>query len=207
MFSVVIGIAGGSGSGKTTFARLVIERLGADNVLLVQHDAYYKDISHQPFEVRAASNFDHPDALDTALCAEHIRALKAGRTVEQPLYDFSTHLRTGETRRLEPRPFIVVDGILILAEESLREQMDLRVFVDAPDAVRLERRSRRDVVERGRTPESILEQWRGSVDPMHRAFVEPSRRHADIIVPFESMNEAAADAVAEYCRKIRNPEV
>ena len=196
---LILGIAGGSGSGKTTFAELVIARLGAANVLLLQHDAYYKDISKLSFKKRAESNFDHPGALDTALLAEHLAALKAGKTVQQPVYDFTRHLRTGKTVRLEARPFIVVDGILILSEPSLREQMDLRIFVDVDSAIRLDRRLLRDVAERGRTMESVREQWFATVHPMFREYVEPSKRHADLIVPFVTINERAAEVVAGYC--------
>ncbi|MDH7515963.1 MAG: uridine kinase [Bacteroidota bacterium] len=195
---VTVGIAGGSGSGKTTLARELVERLGASRVVVVMHDAYYKDLSFLPFEERAAANFDHPDALDTALCARHIRDLRAGRTVEQPVYDFASHTRTLQVLRIEPKPVVILDGILILAEPALRELLDIRVFVEAGEKTRFERRLARDTRERGRTPASVFRQWRETVQPMYERFVEPSRPYAHVILPFETANPVGVDILAAF---------
>lgn len=200
--SFVIGIAGGSGSGKTTIARSVLESVGRDRVAFVPHDAYYRDQSHLSFEERIRINYDHPDSLENELLAEHLRALRSGATIRRPVYDFTTHTRTDRTVTVEPHPVIVVEGILVLAEAELRELFDLRIFVDADGDLRLLRRLRRDVLERGRTFESVLEQYEATVRPMHLRFVEPSKRYADIIVP-EGWNPAAVGTVvAMICHLI-----
>jgi uridine kinase len=189
--SVVIGLAGGSGSGKTTVQRRILERFGTGRIALLDHDAYYRDLAHLELEERARFNFDHPDALETGLMVRHLDALIAGEPVEKPTYDFATHRRREETVRVEARPVVVVEGILVLAEPALRERMDIKLFVDTADDLRLMRRIERDLHERGRTLESVLEQYRRTVRPMHLEFVEPSKRHADVIIPRGGRNEVA----------------
>lgn len=193
--SVVIGIAGGSGSGKTTVQRRVMERFGPRRIALLDHDTYYRDLDHLAPEDRARFNFDHPDALETDLMVAHLDALLAGETIEKPTYSFETHSRRDETETVEPRPVILVDGILVLAEPTLRERMDVKLYVDAPDDVRLMRRIERDLHERGRSIDSILDQYRRTVRPMHLEFVEPSKRHADVIIPRGGRNTVAIDMV------------
>ena len=192
---VVIGIAGGSGSGKTTVQRRVIEAFGRDQIALLDHDAYYVDLSHLPPEERGRFNFDHPDALETGLLVQHLARLLTGEPVEKPTYDFTTHARREETERVEPHPVIIVEGILVLAEPALRERMDIKLYVDAPDDVRLIRRVRRDLNERGRRIDDILAQYEHSVRPMHLEFVEPSKRTADVIIPRGGKNHVAIDMV------------
>lgn len=196
--AIVVGIAGASGSGKTTLCTRIIERLGVDRVLLFQHDAYYHDLSRMPVPDPARIDYDHPDSIETDLCAAHLAALRAGTPVEQPVYDFSTHRRRTETRRLEPRPLLLVEGILVLAEPVLRAQMDLRIFVDTDADICILRRVERDVVERGRTLASVREQYLATVRPGFERFVAPSRRFADLIVPYHGENAAAVDVVAGY---------
>ncbi len=193
--SVVIGIAGGSGSGKTTVLRRILERFGPGRIALLDHDAYYRDLAHLPFDERARFNFDHPDALDTGLMGRHLDALLAGEPAEKPTYDFATHSRRAETERVEPRPVVIVEGILVLGEPALRERMDIKLYVDAPDDLRLIRRIERDLHERGRSLEAVLEQYRRTVRPMHMQFVEPSKRHADVIIPRGGKNEVATAMV------------
>jgi len=193
--SVVIGIAGGSGSGKTTVQRKVMERFGPRRIALLDHDAYYRDLAHLPAERRARFNFDHPDALETGLMVEHLDALLEGQSIEKPTYSFETHSRQLETETIEARPVILVEGILVLAEPELRERMDVKLYVDAPDDVRLMRRIERDLHQRGRSVESVLEQYRRTVRPMHLEFVEPSKRHADLIIPRGGRNQVAIDMV------------
>ena len=192
---VVIGIAGGSGSGKTTVLRKIVEAFGPAYIAVLEHDAYYKDLSHLPFEERVRVNFDHPDALETELLRAHLDELLAGRPIEKPVYNFTTHTRAPYTVRIVPLPVIILEGILVLAEPLLRERMDIKLYVDAPDDVRLIRRIRRDMEERGRTIESILEQYERTVRPMHLEFVEPSRRLADVIIPGGGYNQVAIDMV------------
>ncbi len=193
--SVVIGIAGGSGSGKTTVQRRVMERFGPRRIALLDHDAYYRDLDHLAPEDRARFNFDHPDALETDLMVRHLDALLAGEDIEKPTYSFETHSRQEATETIAPRPVILVEGILVLAEPSLRERMDVKIYVDAPDDVRLMRRITRDLHERGRPIDSVLEQYRRTVRPMHLEFVEPSKRHADVIIPRGGRNQVAIDMV------------
>ena len=193
--SVVIGIAGGSGSGKTTVQKRVMEAFGPRRIALLDHDAYYRSLDHLEAEERARFNFDHPDALETPLMVEHLDALLAGEAIEKPTYDFTTHSRRHETEPIQPRPVIVVEGILVLAEPGLRERMDIKLYVDAPDDVRLMRRIERDLHERGRSIDSVLSQYRRTVRPMHLEFVEPSKRHADVIIPRGGQNRVAIDMV------------
>jgi uridine kinase len=196
--SLVIGVAGGSGSGKTTLCRRLVERIGDERILLFQHDAYYHDLARMPVQDPAAINYDHPDALETGLCARQLEALRRGEEVDQPLYDFSTHRRREDTRRLDPRPVILVEGILVLAEPALREQMDLKIFVDADADVCILRRVERDMHERGRSLASVRDQYFRTVRPSFEQFVAPSRRYADIIVPHGGENSVAVQMIQSY---------
>jgi uridine kinase len=192
---LVIGIAGGSGSGKTTLAHHIRERVGVGRIAYLPHDAYYKDLSELPPNQRAEINFDHPNSLDSDLLAEHVRQLKRFQAVEIPIYDFKHHTRTGKTLRVEPRPVIMVEGILIFAERSLRELLEVKIFVDTDSDMRFIRRLERDLFERGRTTESVIHQYLATVRPMHLEFVEPSKRYADIIVPEGGLNAVAMELV------------
>ncbi len=192
---VVIGIAGGSGSGKTTVLQQIIQEFGPDPIAILDHDAYYRDLSHFSPEKRAQFNFDHPDALETDLMREHLDQLIAGEAVEKPVYDFTTHTRKPETETVEPRPVIIIEGILVLAESVLEERMDIKIYVDAADDIRLMRRIRRDMQERDRSIEGILRQYERTVRPMHLEFVEPSKREADIIIPRGGHNHVAIQMV------------
>ena len=196
---LIIGMAGGSGSGKTTIAEAIVEEVGAQLVELVQHDAYYRDLSHLSFEERIKVNFDHPDSLETELLIAHLQALRAGQAIERPVYDFAKHTRSSETVRVDPEAVVIVEGILVLAEPELRDLMDLRVYVDTDADLRLMRRLRRDIVERGRTVDSVLDQYLSTVRPMHLQFVETSKRYADIIVP-EGYNRPVVGAVTSLIR-------
>jgi len=180
---VCVALAGGSGAGKSALAAVLADALGPERVLRIAQDSYYRDLAGLPFDELAARNFDHPEALETELLVAHLRALRGGQAVEVPMYDFARHRRSETTWRAEPRALVVVDGILALADAELRACFDLRVFVDAPEGLRLERRLARDVAERGRSPDSVRAQFEATVRPMHDAFVEPSRAHADWVVP------------------------
>jgi uridine kinase len=193
--SVVIGIAGGTGSGKTTVADVILDRVGADNIALLPHDAYYKDLSDLPAPQRKLVNFDHPDSLDTPLLVEHLNNLLEGEIVQVPVYDFSTHSRTDEWEEIRPQPVILVEGILIFAEPNLRDLFDVKIFVDTPADIRFIRRLQRDLIERGRTIESVIHQYETTVRPMHLEFVEPSKRYADVIIPEGGLNTVAMDMV------------
>ncbi len=207
---LVIGICGGTGSGKTTVARKILETVGADHVVYLQQDAYYKDLSHLPLEERHKVNFDHPDAIDTDLLIQHIEDLRAGRAIEQPVYDFLTHTRRPETRHVEPHPIILVEGILVFENPRLRALMDLKIFVDTADDLRFIRRLLRDISERGRTVESVIQQYLETVRPMHLEFVEPSKRYADIIIPEGGYNVVGIDLIIEkikaYLAEVEKPE-
>lgn len=180
---MIIGICGGTGSGKTTVANRILESVSEDEVVFLQQDSYYRNLDQLPLDYRRIANFDHPDAIDNDLLVEHVRVLKRGEAVELPVYDFKTHTRRPETLHMEPRPIIIVEGILIFAEPRLLAEMDIKVYVDTPDDIRFIRRLRRDIAERGRTVESVIEQYEATVRPMHMQFVEPSKRHADVIIP------------------------
>jgi len=192
---LVLGIAGGTGSGKTTVANVILERVGAENIALLPHDAYYKNLNDLPVAQRALVNFDHPDSLETGLMVEHVRALREWRAVDIPIYDFTTHARTAATRRIEPQPVILVEGILIFAEPALCGLFDVKIFVDTAPDLRFIRRLKRDILERGRTVESVIHQYETTVRPMHLEFVEPSKRHADVIIPEGGHNTVAMDMV------------
>jgi uridine kinase len=192
---VIIGIAGGTGAGKTTVIRQISRHIGKENIVVLEHDSYYRDLKHLSPKERDNQNFDHPSALETDLMIQHIEALKAGREVEVPVYDFTRHVRKEETRKIKPKKLILVDGILIFSEQELREHMDIKIFVDTDDDVRLIRRIRRDIVERDRSLEGVLNQYEKYVRPMHLEFVEPSKRYADIIIPRGGENEVALEMV------------
>ena len=192
---LVIGIAGGSGSGKTTVAQGILQRVGPDRIAFIQHDSYYKDLSGLPPTQRSEINFDHPNSLETELLIQHLASLRDGKAVEVPIYDFSTDSRTGRTFTIEPRRVIIVEGILIFTEAKLREMFDVKIFVDTDPDLRFIRRLERDIKERGRTTESVIEQYQHTVRPMHLEFVEPSKRYADIIIPQGGFNTAALDMV------------
>ncbi|MBI2758166.1 MAG: uridine kinase [Chloroflexi bacterium] len=192
---LVIGIAGGSGSGKTTVAQEILNRVGPDRIAFLQHDSYYKDLSGLPPTQRAEINFDHPNSLETELLIEHIGSLRDGRPVEVPIYDFSTDSRTSQTFTVAPRPVILVEGILIFTEAALRELFDVKIFVDTDADLRFIRRLQRDLAERGRTTEAVIKQYKATVRPMHLEFVEPSKRYADVIIPEGGFNSAALDMV------------
>ena len=199
--SLIIGICGGTGSGKTTVANRILESVSASEVVFIQQDSYYRNITDLPLDYRHIANFDHPDALDNDLLVNHVRRLKAGEAVELPLYDFKTHTRMNDIRHVDPKPIVIVEGILIFADPRLLEQMDIKVFVDTPDDVRFIRRLRRDLAERGRTVESVIEQYIATVRPMHMQFVEPSKRHADVIIPEGGHNLVSIDLLSGKIRE------
>lgn len=180
---MIIGICGGTGSGKTTIARRIVDSVGAENVVLVEQDSYYRNLSDMPLDERKHANFDHPDSIDSDLLVNHLKRLRNGQTIDMPIYDFVTHTRRDESELIEPKPVVIVEGILIFAEPTILDLLDVRVFVDTPDDIRLIRRLRRDVQERGRSFERTLWQYEHTIRPMHYEFVEPSKRHADIIIP------------------------
>lgn len=192
---LVIAIAGGTGSGKTTISNLIIERVGRKNIAVLSHDAYYRDRVDLPLKKRAKLNYDHPDSLETELLVQHIKSLKEGKVAEMPVYDFTTHSRKKETITVEPQPVILVDGILLFVEKKLRKLFDVKIFVDTDPDIRFIRRLQRDIRERGRTQESVIKQYQKTVRPMHLEFVEPSKRYADVIIPEGGLNQVALDMV------------
>jgi uridine kinase len=192
---LVIGIAGGSGSGKTTVAQEILKRVGTDNIAYLQHDSYYKDLTGLPPTQRAEINFDHPNSLDNELLIQHIASLRDFQPVSVPIYDFATDKRTGETFTVEPKNVILVEGILIFVEPELRKLFDVKIFVDTDADIRLIRRLHRDITERNRTTEYVIQQYQATVRPMHLEFVEPSKRYADVIIPEGGFNTAALDMV------------
>ncbi len=192
---VIIGIAGGTGSGKTTVARSIYETVGRDRIEWISHDSYYREFEGLAAEQRHRVNFDHPDSLESELLARHIDVLCKGSAVDIPIYDFTTHSRKAETQRVESRKVIIVEGILVLAEMELRKRIDIKLFVDTPADIRFVRRLVRDVRTRGRTLESVVEQYLTTVRPMHDEFVEPSKRYADLIIPEGGENQVALDAI------------
>ena len=205
----VIGVAGGSGSGKTTITRAVALELGASGCVIEQ-DCYYRDLAHVPIDARARVNFDHPEALEIPLLVAHVDALRAWTAVHKPLYDFEHHVRATATERVEPRPVVLVEGILVLADEALRQRLDLKIFVDTDPDIRLMRRIRRDMEHRGRDFSQIRRQYYETVRPMHLAFVEPSKRFADVIIPEGGENRVALDFILgrlrEFVRGFTPPE-
>ena len=202
MSPFVIGVAGGSGSGKTTVVRRIVESLGGEQVSLLEHDRYYRDRSDLRLEERAALNYDHPDSLETDLLVHHVKELRAGRAIEKPVYDFARHQRQPDTVTVHPRRAIIVEGILIFTDPALRRLLDVKVFVDADDDTRFIRRLQRDIAERGRTVTSVIEQYLGTVKPMHLDFVEPSKRYADVIIPLGGHNAVAIDMLLTLIRSL-----
>jgi len=198
----LIGIAGGTGSGKTTVANAIVARVGEERIAILSHDSYYRDFVDLPKDVLERRNFDHPDSLESELLVRHLKALRQGMVVETPIYDFRHHRRAAETRRVEPRKVILVDGILIYAEPELRKLFDVKIYVDTDADIRLIRRLKRDIAERGRTVESVVEQYESTVRPMHLEFVEPSKRYADLIVPEGGENTVALDFLFARLREL-----
>ncbi len=192
---IVVGIAGGSGSGKTTVVHRILDRVGWDRIAYLPHDAYYKDASHLPWKERIHLNYDHPNSLDNDLLIQHIEKLLRGEAVDIPIYDFSTHTRKAETRRILPSPVILVEGILVFVDPRLRELMDIKIYVDTASDIRFIRRLLRDIKERGRSVDSVVEQYQATVRPMHLKFVEPSKQFADIIIPEGGHNDVALEMV------------
>ena len=192
---VFIGIAGGTGSGKTTVARTIYDCVGAGRIEWVSHDSYYRDFAHLSPDERHHINFDHPDSLETELLVEHLDRLIRNEAVQVPNYDFTTHARRTETRSVEPRRVVIVEGILVLAEPEIRKRIDIKIFVDTPPDIRFLRRLQRDISERGRSVASVIEQYLTTVRPMHEEFVEPSKRYADLIIPEGGENRVAIDAI------------
>jgi len=200
MSPLVIGVAGGSGSGKTTVVRRIVDALGDARVPVLEQDRYYRDRNDLRLEERAALNYDHPDSLETDLLVVHVNELRAGRAVEAPTYDFARHARRDTTETIEPGRAIIVEGILIYTDPALRKLMDVKVFVDTDDDIRFIRRLQRDIAERGRTLQSVIDQYLGIVKPMHLEFVEPSKRYADIIIPQGGHNAVAIDMLLRLIR-------
>lgn len=199
---MIVGVAGGSGSGKTTVVRRILDSLGTDDVTVLDHDRYYRDRNDLRLEERAALNYDHPDALETDLMVRHVRALKSGTPVHVPRYDFTRYARLPETELVVPRRAVIVEGILIFTDPALRQLMDIKVFVDTDSDTRFIRRLVRDVADRGRTMESVIEQYQGTVKPMHLEFVEPSKRYADVIIPLGGHNAVAVDLLLTLLRSV-----
>jgi uridine kinase len=200
--SFVIGVAGGSGSGKTTVVRKIVDSLGLEQVTLLQHDRYYRDRNDLRLEERAGLNYDHPNSLETDLLVQHVRDLKSGKAVNVPQYDFTRHARLRETETFQPRRALIVEGILIFTDAALRDLMDIKVFVDTDSDTRFIRRLQRDVAERGRTMESVIDQYQGTVKPMHLEFVEPSKRYADVIIPLGGHNTVAIELLLTMLRSV-----
>jgi uridine kinase len=197
---MIIGICGGTGSGKTTLARKIIESVGRENVILVEQDSYYRNLADMPLDERRQANFDHLDAFDNGMLVGHLKRLKQGQSIEMPIYDYKKHVRSKEFEHLEPKPVVILEGILIFAEPRILELLEVRVFVDTPDDLRFIRRMQRDISERERTVESVVAQYFATVRPMHHEFVEPSKRYADIIIPERANTDIGIDFI---CTKIR----
>jgi uridine kinase len=197
---MIIGICGGTGSGKTTIARRIIESVGRESVILIEQDSYYRNLADMPLDERHQANFDHPDSIDSEMLMNHLKRLKSGDSIEMPIYDFKSHTRSDRSEHLEPKPVVIVEGILIFSEPRILSLLDVRVFVDTPDDIRFIRRLQRDIRERGRTTESVIAQYYATVRPMHFEFVEPSKRNADIIIPEGGNPEIGIEFL---CGKIR----
>ncbi len=204
---MIIGICGGTGSGKTTLARKIIESVGRENVILVEQDSYYRNLADMPLDERHQANFDHPDSIDSDMLMNHLKRLKGGYAIEMPIYDFKTHTRKTETEHIEPKRVVLVEGILIFSEARILNLLDVRVFVDTPSDIRFIRRLKRDITERGRTTESVIAQYFATVRPMHFEFVEPSKRHADLIIPEGGNPEIGVEFLCGLIReKLRKEE-
>lgn len=201
---MIIGICGGTGSGKTTIARRIAETVGLTNVVLLEQDSYYRNLIDMPLDARHKANFDHPDAIDGELIVNHLRRLRGNLPIEMPVYDFRTHTRTNEVEVIEPKPVVLIEGILIFAEPRILELLDVKVFVDTPDDIRFIRRLERDISERGRTMESVIEQYLVTVRPMHYEFVDPSKRHADLIIPEGGNSDVGIEILSGIIREKLN---
>lgn len=197
---MIIGICGGTGSGKTTIARKIMEAVKGESVILIEQDSYYRNLEDMPLDARRQTNFDHPDSIDSEMLVNHLKRLKDGQFVEMPVYDFKTHTRQRETEHIEPKSVVIVEGILIFSEPRILNLLDVKVFVDTPDDIRFIRRLQRDIIERGRTAESVIAQYYATVRPMHFEFVEPSKRNADLIIPEGANTDIGIEFI---CSKIR----
>jgi len=199
---IIIGVAGGTASGKTTVAHRILEAVTGDHLAYLEHDAYYRDLSHLPLEERQSFNFDHPDSLENELLIDHLQALLRGEAIEMPEYDFTNYVRLKSTKRIEPKQVVLVEGILIFADKALRELMDIKIYVDTADDLRFIRRLKRDVAERGRTVERVIAQYLATVRPMHMEFVEPSKQFADVIIPRGGHNTTAIQMVVAQIQRM-----
>jgi len=202
---IIIGVAGGTASGKTTVSKKILEMIGPAHLAYIEHDAYYRDLSHLPLDMRQEFNFDHPDSLENELLIAHLETLLQGQPVQIPVYDFTEYVRTSQYRLVEPKPAILVEGILIFSDKKLREMMDIKIYVDAPADLRFIRRLKRDLAERGRSINHIIEQYLKTVRPMHLEFVEPSKRHADVIIPRGGRNVKAIQMVVAQIQRMLEP--
>jgi uridine kinase len=202
---VLIGVAGGTGSGKTTVSNAILDKVGRERIATLPHDAYYRDLDDLPVALRDTLNFDHPDSLENDLLIEHLKQLKSGLSIELPVYDFTTNRRSTDTIHIEPQPVILVDGILIFVEPALRNMFDMKIYVDTDADIRFIRRLKRDIAERGRTAQSVIDQYLSTVRPMHLDFVEPAKRYADIIIPEGGQNAVAIEMVAARIQALLQP--
>lgn len=199
---VIIGVTGGSGSGKTTVSRAIFEQLHGHSLLMLQEDSYYNDQSDMPFEERIKTNYDHPNAFDTELLVKQLKDLLDWKTIEKPIYDYTEHTRSSEVEKVEPKEVIILEGILVLNDPALRDLMDIKIFVDTDDDIRIIRRIQRDIEERGRSLQSVIDQYKSTVKPMYHQFIEPTKRYADIIVPEGGENRVAIDLLVTKVRDI-----
>lgn len=199
---VIIGVTGGSGSGKTTVSRAIFEQLHGHLLLMLQEDSYYNDQSDMPFEERIKTNYDHPNAFDTELLVKQLKDLLDWKTIEKPIYDYTEHTRSSEVEKVEPKEVIILEGILVLNDPALRDLMDIKIFVDTDDDIRIIRRIQRDIEERGRSLQSVIDQYKSTVKPMYHQFIEPTKRYADIIVPEGGENQVAIDLLVTKVRDI-----
>lgn len=199
---VIIGVTGGSGSGKTTVSRAIFKQLHGHSLLMLQEDSYYNDQSDMPFEERIKTNYDHPNAFDTELLVKQLKDLLDWKTIEKPIYDYTEHTRSSEVEKVEPKEVIILEGILVLNDPALRDLMDIKIFVDTDDDIRIIRRIQRDIEERGRSLQSVIDQYKSTVKPMYHQFIEPTKRYADIIVPEGGENQVAIDLLVTKVRDI-----